>query len=1044
MGEAVRVRLLGGFRVSVGERVVGEDEWRLRKAGSLLKLLALAPGHRLPRERAMDLLWPGLGPKAAANNLHHALHVARKTLDPGSPAASGYLSLRAGRLALCPDDPLWVDVQAFEGATRAARRAREPAAYRAALDLYVGDLLPQDPYESWAEGRRVGLREVYLALLVEVAGLYEERGELVRAVEALQRLAAEEPARDEAHEGLMRLYAANGQRGRALDQYERLREALRRELGTEPGAASERLYQEIRAGQVVGPVPDTAQPEKPADAGRHNLPIQRTSFVGREGELLEVKRDLAMTRLLTLTGAGGSGKTRLALEAAKDLSGTYPDGVWLAELAPLSDPGLVEGAVASALGVREQPDRPPVETLAGALRGRETLLVLDNCEHVVDAASRLADALLDSCPGLKILATSREALGVAGEINRPVPPLSLPDPKETPTVEKLEGSGSVRLFVERALYRPSAFVLTPQNARAVAEICRQLDGIPLAIELAAARIGALAVEQLSERLSDSLGLLTGGARTATPRQRTLRGSLDWSRGLLDGPEKRLFDRLSVFAGGWTLVAAETVGAGDGIERGEVLDLLSRLVDKSLVVAGASPGAEGALRYRMLEPVRQYAREKLAESGEAEDARRRNADLCLAFAERADAGLRGAEQEAWIGRAESEHPNVRAALGWSLDADPVLAIRLAVAMGHFWYSHGHINEGRRWMEAALERTDDDLQNATRAKALRLAGILSEERGLYGRAAELYEEGLALYRRLGDREGVASSLNSLGTLAYITGDVARGLELTEKALAVKRELGDARGVMISLNNLAEMTLMAGDLTQALALFEECLKMCREQEDGYGVAIVLLNLGTLYVEREDPGRAEELLLDALGAFRRLGDLDAVAECLGSLAGAAGTRGEGGRAATLLGAAAAAREELGAPIRPVERDRYERFVALSKRGLNGEAWAAVWAVGRAMPLEEAADYALSFDAEAPAAVQNAPPAEPEVKQPATTLTRREEEVAVLAARGLTNRRIAAEFSISEHTAATHVRRILRKLGLASRAQLAAWATERGLPPPK
>jgi predicted ATPase len=424
----------------------------------------------------------------------------------------------------------------------------------------------------------------------------------------------------------MRLYALSGRRREALGHYERLREALFKEFGTEPEAPTKRLHQEIWAGTFPPadspPAGFCAEEEAPSPAGaaRHNLPLARTSFVGRERETLEVKRLLAMTRLLTLTGAGGCGKTRLALEVARDLAEAYPEGAWLVDLAPLSEAELVPQAVAQALGVREQPARPLVETLKDALRSRKLLLVVDNCEHLVESVVGLVDALLDSCPGLRVLATSRQTLNTAGEVNWVVPSLTVPDSRqEAYTPQELEGYESVRLFIDRARQRDPSFVLTSSNGQAVAQVCRRLEGIPLAIELAAGRMGVLSAEQLSKRLEDSLKLLTGG-RTADPRHRTLRATLEWSHELLSEPERVLFGRLSVFAGGWTLEAAEEVCSGEGIEQSDVLEVLSELVDKSLVVAEAPspPAAGGALRYRMLEPVRQYGQERLREeSGTAE-------------------------------------------------------------------------------------------------------------------------------------------------------------------------------------------------------------------------------------------------------------------------------------------------------------------------------------------------------------------------------------------------------------------------------------------
>ncbi|HEX2740769.1 MAG TPA: BTAD domain-containing putative transcriptional regulator [Rubrobacter sp.] len=1033
---SLRVTLLGRFEVSAGTRVIREDEWRLRKAASVVKLLALAPDHGLHREQVMHLLWPDLGARAAANNLHQALHVARRTIEPEA-STHRFLPMRGEQLTLCQEGSAWVDVNAFERTVREARGSGRPTAYRAAIDLYSGDLLPLDRYEEWAERRREELRRTYLAMLFELASVLEERGALDRAVEMLQEIVAHEPVHEEAHVGLMRAYAKAGQRHRALRQYEHLRQALRSELGTEPHAASRYVYGEVLAGHV--PVPSAIGREQPREIVRHNLSGSLTSFVGREREREEVERLLGTTRLLTLTGAGGSGKTRLAQEVARDLTDAYPDGVWFVELAPLTHGSLVKGAVSETLDVREQPGRPPDDFLVEALREKCLLLVLDNCEHLVDEVARLAEMLLSSCQGLRILATSREILGSPGEVSWQVPPLSGPDPAHRDTAETLEGYESVRLFVQRARYRNPAFILTPQNAAGVAEICGRLEGLPLAIELAAARVG-FSVQEIAARLDDSLRLLTAGSRTASPRQRTLRGALDWSHDLLSEPERVLFRRLSAFAGGWTLEAAEVVGCGDGIERGDVLDLLSGLVDKSLVLAEAT--GDGAVRYRLLEPVRQYAGELLRESGEAETVRHNHARWCLDFVEGAREGLEGPEQASWVERLKKEHANAQAALSWSLDDEPETSLRLVATLGYFWYRYGRILEGRRWLEEVLERTGD-VETVTRAKTLRLAGVLSEESGLYEQAEKLHEQGLALYRRLENRDGVAAALTSLGALAYAVGDLERAVSLTQESLALKRELGDEKALMSSRNNLGEMMQSAGDLAKAQALFEENLESDEILGDEWGAAVSRLNLGTLAVEQGEPVRAEKLLTEALRAFQRLGDEDATTDCLDSLAAAAGARGEGLRAATLFGTAEATREELGTPIRPVDRERYERFVAAARSGVGERAWASAWSAGRAMSLQEAAAYACAPESTPPPATDEIATAGAMSERPSTSLTPREREVALLVARGFTNRRISEELSISERTVATHVARSLKKLELGSRSGLAAWITEQSPPDP-
>ena len=966
--EVVRVFLLGTFRVTVGSRSIGQTGWRLRKAGALVKLLALAPEHRMHRERVMDRLWPDLDPAVAANNLRQALHVARRTLGPG---AARCLRLRGEMVALCPDSPLWVDIDAFQDAAAAVRRTRDPAAYRVAIELYTGDLLPGDLYEEWTELRREELRQVYLILLVELAGLHEEREDYGPAIEALGRVVTSEPAHEAAHAGLMRLYALSGQRGEALRQYGRLLEVLSaEEFGAEPGAETGRLYEEISAG--------TFPPTRPPAAGAlleepppnpQNLPVARTSFVGREREVVEVKRLLAMTDLLTLTGPGGSGKTRLAVEVARDLVGSYPDGVWLVELAPLSDPELVPGTVAGVMGVREQPNRPLTDTLAEALKTRKLLLVLDNCEHLIDACARLMDVLLGSCPRVRVLATSREPLNVAGEVVWPVPSLSVPDIERPPTVEGLKVYESARLFVERALYRPSSFVLIPEVANAVAEICQQLDGMPLAIELAAARVGTLAVGQISERLGDSLKLLTGGDRTATPRQQTLRGTLDWSYDLLSEPEKRLFCRLAIFAGGWTLEAAETVGASEGVEEGDVLDLLGRLVDKSLVVAEAEP--EGSLRYRFLEPVRQYAQEKLDESGEADAVRRRHGAFFLAMAEEAETELQGTQQEALLERLETEHDNLRAALQWFLErgeAGP--ALRLCGALGEFWHMHGHLSEGRRWLEAALGGEGSGLETL-RIKALSKAAFIGWEQGEFERSISLSQESLALSRRTGDRAGAAVALYNLGFATMFQEEYERATTLFEEAVALQRELGDEVSLARALQGLGLTVMAQGDFGRAEALYEEGLALARRAGDALGIELLLLGLGLAALGQDEYGRARELCAEALKLSQRLDYRHSTAASLHILASVAGSERQPVRAARLWGAAEALREAIGTGLSPVEQAYYARHIAAARSRLDEEAWQAAWAEGRMLTPEEAVEYGLPAEEPAlPATLRSAPEA--------------------------------------------------------------------------
>jgi predicted ATPase/DNA-binding SARP family transcriptional activator/DNA-binding CsgD family transcriptional regulator len=1063
--EALRVELLGGFRISVGSRTVGEDAWRLKKAKSLLKLLALAPAHRMHREQLMDLLWPDSpAPKSQANNLRQALYSARRALVVGSaPATTGassndyYLRLAGDQVALCPEGSLWVDVEAFEEAAATARRIREPAAYRAAIDLYAGELLPEDRYEEWTQERREALRGTYLSLLLELAVLHEEREEFERSIETLRETAAAEPAREEAHVRLMRLYALTGRRQEALLQYERLRKALSEGLDgeEEPGEAGRLLYEEIRAGRSPTSSP-TGDPRvqtasgsggaraEPSYSSRHNLPVGRTSFVGREEEMVEVERLLAMTGLLTLAGAGGSGKTRFALEVARRLAGTYEDGAWLVELAPLSDPRLMERTVAGALGVREQPGHPLTDVLRDYLYSKRLMLVMDNCEHLVEAAARLVETLLSSCPHLKVLATSREPLNVPGELVWPVPPLSAPiGSGESPTkVEELTRYESVRLFVERARHRRPSFELTPEKASAVAEVCSRLEGIPLAIELAAARVGVLSVRQIAARLKDSLGVLAGGNRTAGPRQRTLKGTLDWSYDLLGELERDLFGRLSVFAGGWTLEAAEVVGPepGSSVEEQDVLDLLGRLVDKSLVVAEAD--GVGEARYRMLEPVRQYAREKLEEGGEAEQVRRRHAAWFLHLVEEAEPHLKGQRQVAWLERLEREHDNLRAAMRWLLEEGEVeRAVRLAWALRLFWYVRGHQSEGYRYTTQTLQK-GGVLPTNLRAKALCVGGLASYGLESTERTRRLWEESATLFRQTQDGFGRAISLAGVGLMTLQQGDMERARAHFEESLELYREIGDKWGVSSILSHLGIIPLSQGDHARAVRYFEEALKISREIGDRLVGSIALYNLA-LEESRAggDHERAAELYIEGLGLAVEMGDKANAAYCLEGVAGLILKRGEPERAARLFGASEALLEAVGAPryAQAQARDFYERAVEELRCHLDEEAFETAWSEGRAMSPEQAIEYALSEEKPPTEATAPEEPSAAGTQRPAA-LTSREREVAVLVAREMTNRQIADELVISERTVATHVHKTLQKLNLRSRLQIAAWAAEQEL----
>ena len=764
----------------------------------------------------------------------------------------------------------------------------------------------------------------------------------------------------------------------------------------------------------------------------HNLPLQLSSFVGRQKELTEIKRLLEHTRLLTLTGSGGCGKTRLALAAADELVEGFEDGVWLVELAPLVDPSLVPQAVASTMGVREQPGRLPTETLSDYLRTRKLLVVLDNCEHLVKACAELVETLLHSCPELRVLATSRESLGITGEVAWPVPSLSLPDLRRVPDIGSLPQYEATSLFVERAAAIKPSFALTEQNAMSVAQVCYRLDGIPLALELAAARTRVLSVEEISNRLDDCFRLLAAGGRTVLPRQKTLHATMDWSHDLLSKEEQVLFRHLSVFSGGFTLEAAEAVCAGEGIEEDEVLELLAHLVDKSLVTVRETGGET---RYRLLELVRQYGREKLDDAEDEGEVRRRHAGFFVELAEEAERELGGLDQSRWLTRLETEHDNVRAALSWSLGerGNAGLGVRLAAALWSFWSMRGYLSEGRRWLESAISRSGPAATPA-KAKVLNGAGWLAMLQDEYGPARALIEEGLALNRELGGKEDIASSLVILGSVAVMGQlDDVPVVALLEEATKVRPQLEDRRTVARLLLLESMVVLARGDRERMVTLNEESLALFQELRYAYGIVMCLTNLGLIALAQGDYERATTLLREDLRLARELDHKLYIQYCLTGLAGVDASRSRPGRAARLWGAAERLSETYGGHIMPADRSiiDYEGRLAAARSQLDEAAWTAGWTEGRAMTTEQAVEYALE---------QEAAP-EPDAPEPYPAgLSAREIEVLRLVAQGMTNAEVAGKLFLSSRTVNWHLGSIYRKSGLGSRTEATRFAVEHDL----
>jgi predicted ATPase/DNA-binding CsgD family transcriptional regulator len=802
-----------------------------------------------------------------------------------------------------------------------------------------------------------------------------------------------------------------------------------------------------------------------------NLPAQVSTFIGREAELAEVRALVGGSRLVTLTGAGGAGKTRLALQVAAELNGVGQDGIWFVDLAPLQDADLVAVTVADVLGIPVELGRPVLEALVDTVRGQSLLVVLDNCEHIIGACAELADALLRECPNLSLLATSREPLGIDGERVYRVP--SMRTPAEGDDAGAIRASEAVRLLQERAALHGLAVARDEPAAQLAGRICRRLDGIPLAVELAAARLRVMPAAELDARLDERFAILTGGSRAGLPRQQTLRAMVDWSWELLTGAERAVLARLSVFAGGFGLAAAEAVGAGPDLPAAEVLELLGALVDKSLVQFGDA-GALG--RYRLLETVRQYAAGRLDALGPAAAgaARAAHRDYYLALAETAAPQLMAHDQAAWLDRLDAEFGNLRAAIAFCLtQADPEPGLRLAASLRIYWRARGHAAEGAAALQALLERPAAGQASLPRARALATAarllgqtsgyatadgycqealaiarsagddyveGELLNDRawllvrqGQRGDALAVIEWGLGLARRLGEPHLTARLLAARASATYGAGDTVGGARDAAEALQLFRRAGDRLQAGAVLGNLGNYELAAGDLDAARPHLAEALAIARAHNRSE-VVYHTFNLGLAEYLGGSPGAAETLFSESLDMARRMGMRSSTAYALLGLALAGHGRGDPGWSARLHGAADQGFADLGHAVEPLESRLADSDRERLRAAMGAEAFEAEYAAGRALELAQVLDAVGRIDAAArqpPVAVSG---------ETASVLTPRELDVLRLVAQGLSNQDIALRLVLSEHTVKRHLANILRKLGLSSRTAAASWGVRTGL----
>jgi predicted ATPase/DNA-binding SARP family transcriptional activator len=901
------------FRI-LGPLEVWEADRRLTLGGpkhrALLAILLLEANRVVSTNRLIELLWGDEPPETVGNTLQVCVSQLRKVLEPGHVRGTPYqvlVSQKPGYLIRVAAEQL--DLGRFEQLREEAGRASSDGraaiaatTLRQALALWRGPAMAELAAEPFAIAECARLNEMGLRATEDRIEADLSLGQHADLVGELEALVASHPLRERLRAQLMLALYRSGRQAESSEIFHSTRAVLVDQLGMEPGAELQKLLKAILNQDPaldLEPPLDATPPQR-----TNNLPLPLTSFVGRIPELAEVKRLCSRCRLVTLTGAGGIGKTRLAVRVASELTSSFRDGAWLVELAPLNDPGLVPQTVAEVLGVREQPGVPLVDSLTRYLESRQLLFVLDNCEHLIGASAQLVDGLLRNCPEFRVLATSREALAIDGETTWRVPSLAVPDDDRPEAGGRDADYGAIRLFADRAATALGSFEVTDDNWPLVVQICRRLDGIPLAIELAVGKLRALSLEQVASRLEDRFRFLTGGNRTALPRQQTLQATIDWSYNLLPATQQAVLRSLSVFAGGLNLEAAEAVCSGRPADGVDVLTALYGLIDKSLLLASTH---RGEARYQLLETIGQYAGTKLDAMGERPEAEQRHRDWFLSLAERAQPELRGPDQVEWFERLETEHDNLRAAFEWSMRHDDIeSALRLACAMGFFWTFHGHHAEGRDWLARALcagSIAPSVLTATASAWAAQLAGsqydyqraiTLAKEslvvfRGLSDHwgigfccliqgnqylaqdelesAGRLYEESHSHFRLSGSLPDIAKSLDRLGVVAWTKGDY----ETADRLLTESRDIADAAGniwyAASAMVNHGRVALSQGKLALARNLLAESVPLLNEVKDVYHVSIALYHLAVVARCESNYPSALLLLEQSAAPLREMG---------------------------------------------------------------------------------------------------------------------------------------------------------------------------------
>jgi len=975
----LEVCLLGRFEVKYGTEVIPITS---RPAQSLFAFLILNAESVHRREKLAGLLWPESLEKTARDNLRHALWRIRKAL-PKKQEIEYFLT-----------DDLSIG---FNGSAEYRLDVTELGSLNAdatsnelmkILSVYEGALLPGF-YDEWVMSEREHLSSIFEHHMARLISLLQGEKRWLDILDWGERWIRLGQKPEPAYRALMSAHAAKGDMSKVAAIYERCVNSLS-ELGVEPSEQTKILYERLKSGKGFPETrPAIRSSEKYARLPDTNLPSPITSFIGRKREVEEIVRLMSQNRLVTLTGVGGVGKTRLAIQLSRSMLEEFDDGVWWVELAPLMDETLIPQAVARVLGVRETPAQLLTESLKTFLREKQLLLVLDNCEHLIDTCAQFAHDLLTQCAKLKILSTSREALEVMGELEYQVQPLSLPVPERLTIMDILLEYEGIRLFAERSNAK-SGFTLTEQNATSVISICQQLDGIPLAIELTAARTRTLPIEYIADHLNDRFNLLTQGNRTALPRHQTLRALIDWSYDLLSEPERVLWVQLSVFKGGWILSAAEAVCLDHFSKSSSLSELLSQLVDKSIVLIEEQVSVA---RYHMLETIRQYGQEKLKISGNEGEIRRRHVDFFIQLAEQAEPELLSGEQKKMLEQLDREYGNLRLAINWSMENDTGRALRLATALGHFYTIHGFFSEGKNIIEQALERTIRPPKRMC-AKALLWIGVLSHDRGNYLFAEESFKKSVKLWRELGDQQGLAMSLNSFGLTAWVEGNNENARGMFEESLRLYRLSNNKRGISAVLQNLGNVARSTGDLFSAYQYMKESAAIARELDNRLSLASVLNDLGVVAEEQGDYTTAhrcfkesitisnefgvkdnEAFALNSLAhvlylqgelveskknyqksltLFRETGDKRGVAYCLEGFAKIASRLGFLTHAASLLGASDMLRETIHAPLGGVEAVELRQDLTAMCQQLGDKIFETAFEDGQAMTMERAINFAL------------------------------------------------------------------------------------------